>query len=140
MIQIKQHFVFIIYIFLSVYVYVYVSLSPRKLKNFWNMRKETWCIWSPHVNYFKYINLTLIFLPSPLTLETTRIIYLTVIVEKPSECTFLCLCCSLNIHDILTMVNLEVGKGDAMVDGGHYKQIPAPQYTLMKKLIFTPVS
>ncbi|KAK7113275.1 uncharacterized protein [Littorina saxatilis] len=41
-----------------------------------------------------------------------------------------------DILDILTLVNFEVGKGDALIEGGHFKQSPAPMYSLRKKLIF----
>ncbi|XP_076464600.1 uncharacterized protein LOC143296434 isoform X2 [Babylonia areolata] len=41
-----------------------------------------------------------------------------------------------DILDILTLVNYEVGKGDARIDDGTYKQSPAPMYSLRKKLIF----
>ncbi|KAK7507485.1 hypothetical protein BaRGS_00001420 [Batillaria attramentaria] len=42
-----------------------------------------------------------------------------------------------DILDILTLVNYEVGKGDANMDGGTFKQSPAPMYSLRKKLIFS---
>ncbi|KAL8603876.1 hypothetical protein ACOMHN_049694 [Nucella lapillus] len=41
-----------------------------------------------------------------------------------------------DVLDILTLVNYEVGKGDALIEGGQYKQSPAPMYSLRKKLIF----
>ena len=62
------------------------------------------------------------------------------------ECVCVCVCvsfdlvlnsvCSHDILDILTLVNYEVGKGDALIDGGLFKQSPAPMYSLRKKLIF----
>ncbi|KAK7113279.1 uncharacterized protein [Littorina saxatilis] len=42
-----------------------------------------------------------------------------------------------DILDILTLVNFEVGKGDALIEGGVFKQSPAPMYSLRKKLIFS---
>ncbi|XP_041374773.1 CASP8 and FADD-like apoptosis regulator [Gigantopelta aegis] len=41
-----------------------------------------------------------------------------------------------DILSLLLLVNNEVGKANAMMDGGRYKQSPAPLYTLRKKLIF----
>lgn len=43
-----------------------------------------------------------------------------------------------DILDILTLVNYEVGKGDANMEEGTFKQSPAPMYSLRKKLIFSP--
>ena len=61
-------------------------------------------------------------------------------------CVCVCVCvsfdlvlnslCSHDILDVLTLVNYEVGKGDALIDGGLFKQSPAPMYSLRKKLIF----
>ncbi|KAK6167944.1 hypothetical protein SNE40_021866 [Patella caerulea] len=42
----------------------------------------------------------------------------------------------LDILGLLTVVNNEVGQANADLDGGRYKQSPAPLYTLRKKLIF----
>ena len=42
-----------------------------------------------------------------------------------------------DILDILTLVNFEVGQGDASIEGVRFKQSPAPMYTLRKKLIFS---
>lgn len=42
-----------------------------------------------------------------------------------------------DILDILTLVNYEVGKGDANMEGEIFKQSPAPMYSLRKKLMFT---
>ncbi|XP_041374913.1 uncharacterized protein LOC121387773 [Gigantopelta aegis] len=41
-----------------------------------------------------------------------------------------------DILSLLLLVNNEVGKANAVMDGGRYKQSPAPLYTLRKKLIF----
>ncbi|XP_041374487.1 caspase-8-like isoform X2 [Gigantopelta aegis] len=41
-----------------------------------------------------------------------------------------------DILSLLLLVNNEVGKANAVMDGGRYKQSPAPLYTLRKRLIF----
>ncbi|XP_025088866.1 LOW QUALITY PROTEIN: caspase-10-like [Pomacea canaliculata] len=45
-----------------------------------------------------------------------------------------------DILDILTLVNYEVGRGDAKMEDGMFKQSPAPMYSLRKKLLFTQLS
>ncbi|XP_052235568.1 caspase-8-like [Dreissena polymorpha] len=44
-----------------------------------------------------------------------------------------------HLLDILTEVNREVAKADANLDGGRYKQVPAPTYTLRKRLYLRPI-
>ncbi|XP_071103449.1 uncharacterized protein [Haliotis cracherodii] len=53
------------------------------------------------------------------------------------------LCEMLNKHgtrydllSVLLLVNNEVGRANAMMEGGRYKQSPAPLYTLRKKVMF----
>ncbi|XP_046556040.1 caspase-8-like [Haliotis rubra] len=41
-----------------------------------------------------------------------------------------------DILSVLLLVNNEVGRANAMMDGGRYKQSPAPLYTLRKKVLF----
>lgn len=53
---------------------------------------------------------------------------------------FLSWSCRHDILDILTLVNYEVGRGDAKMEDGMFKQSPAPMYSLRKKLLFTQLS
>ncbi|XP_067687875.1 caspase-10-like [Haliotis asinina] len=41
-----------------------------------------------------------------------------------------------DLLSVLLLVNNEVGRANAMMDGGRYKQSPAPLYTLRKKVLF----
>ncbi|XP_052237643.1 caspase-8-like [Dreissena polymorpha] len=60
---------------------------------------------------------------------------------------FICKLCEMlgkyahreHLIEILTRVNKEVAKLDANVDGGRFKQVPSPMYTLRYKLYLKPM-
>lgn len=63
-----------------------------------------------------------------------------ILFDLPTNFLFLSWSCRHDILDILTLVNYEVGRGDAKMEDGMFKQSPAPMYSLRKKLLFTQLS